>query len=30
MEQVIATVNINIGLGKQNPSLVIRKDDNVP
>ena len=27
---VLATVNINIGLGKDNPSLVIREGDDVP
>lgn len=29
MEAILATVNINIGLGKQNPSLVIRQGDDV-
>mgnify|MGYP000867960806 FL=1 len=27
---VLATVNINIGLGKDNPSLVIKEGDDVP
>lgn len=27
--EVIATVNINIGLGKNNPSLVIRENDSI-
>lgn len=30
MEEVLATVNINIGLGADNPSLIIREGDHVP
>lgn len=30
MQEVLATVNINIGLGTDNPSLVIREGDHVP
>lgn len=30
MEEVLATVNINIGLGIDNPSLIIREGDHVP
>lgn len=30
MQEVLATVNINIGLGADNPSLVIREGDHVP
>ncbi len=29
MDEVIATVNINIGLGKANPSLIIKSGDNL-
>ena len=29
MNPVLATVNINIGLGKNNPALTIRKTDNL-
>jgi hypothetical protein len=29
MEQVLATINLNIGLGKDNPSLVIRNGDKI-
>jgi hypothetical protein len=29
MDSVLATVNINIGLGKGNPSLVIKQGDNI-
>lgn len=30
MEPVLATVNINIGLGSDNPTLTIRATDNLP
>jgi hypothetical protein len=30
MEKTIATVNINMGLGEQNPRLLITKNTNVP
>ena len=30
MESILATVNINIGLGKDNPVLTIRKKDKIP
>ena len=28
-QSILATVNINIGLGKDNPSLIIKKHDNI-
>ena len=28
-QSILATVNINIGLGRDNPSLIIRKHDNI-
>lgn len=30
MDSILATVNINIGLGKDNPVLTIRKKDKIP
>lgn len=30
MESVLATVKINIGLGNNNPTLIIRATDNLP
>jgi hypothetical protein len=29
-QTILATVNINIGLGRDNPSLIIREGDHVP
>lgn len=29
-QRILATVNINIGLGRDNPSLIIREGDHVP
>lgn len=28
-QSILATVNINIGLGKDNPSIIIKKNDNI-
>lgn len=29
MDPILATININIGLGKDNPTLVIKANDNI-
>ena len=29
MESILATVNINLGLGQDNPVLTIKKNDNI-